>query len=132
MEKITQLPKEQEIRMKLTKHCNISSLERFILNNQPRDEHEAERFRKQLLNVCEDYENRIGSDAVGKEEAWISVKDKPKTNGYYLAVKRGYLAFVCSWDSEYWRDFEGDIVNPTHWMPLPSSPYLFKHKNKKG
>jgi hypothetical protein len=55
-------------------------------------------------------------------EPWISVSDPPKEAGYYLVangkdvVKTYYAKIPGVWVSI------DDILNPTHWMPLPEPP----------
>lgn len=55
---------------------------------------------------------------------WISVKDRLPEKGYVFCCNNWSLPFVGNyntWDDKLWRS-GGEIINVTHWMPLPESP----------
>lgn len=62
---------------------------------------------------------------------WISVDDCPPWKGEYLIATPdhqcdggGYLE-IGLWSGFDWADYGGDIVEPTHWAPLPTLPEGF-------
>lgn len=79
----------------------------------------------QLLRHTDDWNTRPEIDN------WISVKDRlPEKYGYVLAVCAEHLPFIAMFKEYYIRaDFtkgcffvEEEIVDPTHWQPLPKPP----------
>lgn len=70
------------------------------------------------------------------ESNWISTKDRlPEKSGKYnyehvvcLVVRDRYvtiLSWNCEencWDNESGDDYECDVLDVTHWQPLPSPP----------
>lgn len=59
---------------------------------------------------------------------WISVKDRmPEINKKVLVCGRKGGIYTARWRGEYegWKRLassEWNVVNPTHWMPLPPKP----------
>ncbi len=54
---------------------------------------------------------------------WRLIKTAPLNGTEILgAVILGWGPLILSWDDNEWRDQEGIIYEPTHWLPLPAPP----------
>lgn len=67
-----------------------------------------------------------GAEWQAKQSPWISVKDRlPRTDDDLYIVLDVRMnppgCGVCDFNpkTETWIDYDGNIVHPTHWMPIP-------------
>lgn len=63
---------------------------------------------------------------------WQPIESAPRDGTYILASANGNLPYVCNFSTIY-EDWclvtpNRDTVNPTHWMPIPSSTLSEKLK----
>jgi hypothetical protein len=58
-------------------------------------------------------------------QQWKPIETAPR-NGKDILIGGDYsyrtTVLVASWRVIGWVDMEGDLYNPTHWMPLPEAP----------
>ena len=69
---------------------------------------------------------KYGAEWQSKQSPWISVKDRlPQTDDDLYIVLDTRMnppgCGVCDFNpkTKTWIDYDGNIVHPTHWMPIP-------------
>jgi hypothetical protein len=57
-----------------------------------------------------------------KNNGWISVEDRlPENENIVIVFNKNEVTLSC-YHTENWYTYDNDIINPTHWQPLPSPP----------
>lgn len=74
-----------------------------------------------------------GVPAPPEREVWRPLTTAPKDGTTVLLALNDYkIASVdFGWFTDHWRNYEGDWLAPTHWMPLPDPPSALQQEGSR-